>query len=133
MALPAEIVVEEILTRLPVGELLPFWKKFSRANIVRVARYNDLPIPEVNTTTYCQILDLRDSDRLNVDEKLSIAVYRDDAALAKRLTAAGASDYNWALALAAGNGSAEIVALMISLGAGDYNWALAMASRGGTP
>ena len=129
MELPLDVITE-IVTKLPVDEMLPYSHYLSRVNILKIAYADDLPAPYPNTSIREQVADLIATSKLSVNERMKIAITRGDIATVERMIELGANR-DEAMSEAALGGHIEIVKLMLSHNANDYNWAMASAALGG--
>ena len=75
MDFPREVVVD-IIYRLPVDKLIFHWKLFSEADVHRIVRYNDLPLPHKRAPIYDQLRDLMTNSKLSTRRRMKIAAER---------------------------------------------------------
>lgn len=114
MELPAEVIIEDILFRLPVNKLIYYWKLLSVDIIRKIARYNDLPLPEVDKPIYDQVLDMVLSDIFTLEEKMELAAYVGDLYTVKRMVELGETNYSSSLMAAALEGHEEVIEYILS-------------------
>ena len=129
MELPTDVITE-IVTKLPVEDMLPYSHYLSRVNILKIAYADDLPVPYPGISIREQVADLISSSKLSVNKRMKIAITRGDAEIVKRMIELGANR-DEAMSSAARGGHMEIVELMLTLGADDYDWAMSSAAEGG--
>ena len=129
MELPTDVIAE-IITKLPVEDMLPYSHYLSRVNILKTAYIEDLPTPNPNTSIREQVADLIATSKLSVNERMEVAIIRGDAEIVKRMILLGA-DSEKAMRIAARGGHIEIVKLMLTHGAKNYNSAMLNAGQAG--
>lgn len=129
MELPREIV-EDILSRIPVSEILPHWRQFSPLGVMTLARERDLPLPNSMWPVSKQLEDLVASSNLDLNKRLAIAAGRGDITAVQRMLDLGATYRNSALRAAAREGQLEIIKFLIKESS-DFPSIANAAARGG--
>lgn len=129
MELPREIV-GDILSRIPIADILPFWEVLSTADVRNIARDNMLPRPSPDLPILEQLLDLQKNSELSKKFRLSIAIHREDVDLVLALIGEGVSDYYEVANTAAEGGKLEVVKAIAELGH-DVSEAAAFAAQNG--
>lgn len=138
MELPAEVVIDEILSRLPIDELLPYWESFSRVTIRKIAEYNNLPLPGAELPIHEQVLDLVASSELPAGDLLvQVALRGDISALRDMVSRTTGSAYasinalSRAAAATAAAGRIEAVTAIVESARVDLDMVMESAARNG--